>query len=72
MITANLLITAAQSETLSAKATEIGLTANELLLRACPVYGTTERHGEYEGYCAITVPWCGMQLCIEPDGYSHT
>jgi len=21
---------------------------------------------------AICVPWCGMWLCIEPDGYCHT
>lgn len=21
---------------------------------------------------AITVPWCGMWLCIETDGYCHT
>lgn len=72
MITANLVVTAKQMETLSDKATQIGLTANELLLRACPVYGTTEQYGEWEGYCAIAVPWHGMWLCIEPDGHSHT
>jgi hypothetical protein len=21
---------------------------------------------------AVTVPWCGMWLCIEKDGYCHT
>ena len=21
---------------------------------------------------AVTVPWCGMWLCIETDGYCHT
>lgn len=71
-ITSKLTLTRRQFDTLSAKATEIGLTVNELLLQACPVYGTMERYGRYEGYCAITVPWCGMWLCIEPDGYSHT
>ena len=21
---------------------------------------------------AVTLPWCGMHLCIETDGYTHT
>ena len=27
---------------------------------------------EFGGYGAISVPWCGMMLCIERDGYCHT
>lgn len=30
---------------------------------ALPVFG---------GDGAITVPWCGMWLCIERDGYTHS
>lgn len=72
MGTSKLLVSRKQFDILSTKATEIGLTVDELLLQACPVVGTTVRYGRYEGYYAITVPWCGMQLCIEPDGHSHT
>lgn len=21
---------------------------------------------------AVSVPWCGMYLCVEPDGYAHS
>jgi len=31
--------------------------------RVCPVFG---------GDGAVIVPWCGMWVGIEPDGYTHT
>lgn len=40
-----------------------GLSWGEFSETACPTFGCDD---------AITVPWCGMWLCIETDGYTHS
>lgn len=30
------------------------------------------RSAESGGFGCLVVKWCGMWLCIEPDGHSHT
>lgn len=60
-------ITIAQTETLHKKWQQAGDRAPEkfgdFLAQVSPVFGC-------DG--AVTVPWCGMWLCIEKDGYSHS
>ena len=65
-------ITQPQWELLGKKATISGDNATALAALVYPVIGTMEREGEYAGFPAITLPWCGMWLCVEPDGYCHT
>ena len=45
------------------KAAQSGENANELVNKA---QGLLACDG------AVTVPWCGMWLCIERDGYTHS
>ena len=40
----------------------------EFLSKVLPVLGTRDE----EGHSAVSVPWCGMILCVEPDGYAHS
>ncbi len=58
-------MTKEQTATLERKHTQSdqGLTLAEFMASAEPTFGA-------EG--AIAVPWCGMWLCVETDGYCHT
>lgn len=56
-------MTKEQVEAIVAKAKISNQNVNELINKA---QGTIGCDG------AITIPWCGMWLCIERDGYTHS
>ena len=62
--------TRAQRETLKRKCAEQNYT-RKLALRP-PLTYREFRRTVVSGFGYIMVPWCGMWVGIEPDGYAHT
>lgn len=56
-------ITKAQQRAIKRKADQSGQSYTELRRKAQPTFGCDD---------AIAVPWAGMWLCIETDGYTHS
>jgi len=56
-------ITKEQRKAILRKAIQSDLTYRQLRAKALPTVGC-------DG--AIVLPWCGMWLCIERDGYTHS
>ncbi len=56
-------MTREQIDSIRRKAEQSKENPNELLYKAQPTIGC-------DG--AVALPWCGMWLCIERDGYTHS
>lgn len=48
---------------IAARGTDVRYTYRQLRRAAVGTFGCG---------AAIVLPWCGMGLCVEPDGYTHS